>query len=170
MKIKDYKLFLESKETIDSICQKYGIENYTINDDGTVDVNGNVDFANLTNGLYGKHLLSKLPLKFGKVTGYFNCGHNKLNSLEGSPNYVGGYFACNNNDLITLEYGPKVVIGDYYCKNNYLINFKGFPEDYEGEIWFNDNPIFEVLIKIPGEKRNKFIYWCRFSCCHNITF
>ena len=30
---------------IESICQEYGIENYTINEDGTVDVDGNVDLS-----------------------------------------------------------------------------------------------------------------------------
>lgn len=97
MKIKDYKLFLESKRDIDSICQEYNIKKYTINDDGTVDVDGDVDLFN--NGL------TELPFKFGKVTGYFNCGLNKLTSLVGSPKYVGGYFSCYNNKLKTLEGG-----------------------------------------------------------------
>lgn len=47
MKIKDYKLFLESnnKEEIDSICKKYNIRNYIINDDFTIDVDGCVDLS-----------------------------------------------------------------------------------------------------------------------------
>jgi len=32
---------------IDSICKKCGIKNYTINSDGTVDVDGNVCYQNL---------------------------------------------------------------------------------------------------------------------------
>jgi hypothetical protein len=60
--MKHLKLF-EAFEDIDSICKKFGITNYTINPDGTVDVDGDVD-------LYNKGL-TKLPLKFGKVTGYF---------------------------------------------------------------------------------------------------
>ena len=28
--------------SIDEICKKYGIENYTINDDGSIDVDGDV--------------------------------------------------------------------------------------------------------------------------------
>jgi hypothetical protein len=52
--MKYLKKFNESLEDIDSICKKYGIKNYTINSDGTVDVDGDVNLL-LKN-------LSKLPL------------------------------------------------------------------------------------------------------------
>ncbi len=39
--------------------------------------------------LYNKRL-TKLPLKFNKINGYFDCGYNKLTSLEGSPIEVNG--------------------------------------------------------------------------------
>ena len=156
MKIKGYKLFLEnkqSKEEIDSICQKYDIKNYTINEDGTVDVNGDVNLS------FNK--LTKIPLKFGRVTGRFNCSDNRFTSLEGCPNWVGGNFTCNYNKLTTLEGGPNIVCGsDYRCASNALINFKGIPEHYEGDIWFSDNPVSKLIENIPIEKWNKFIYWC----------
>ena len=38
------KLF-ESFENIDKICKQYNIENYTINPDGTIDVDDNVIFT-----------------------------------------------------------------------------------------------------------------------------
>ena len=61
------KYLKKFNEYINSICSKYGIENYTINDDGTIDVNGYVN-------LYNKNL-TKLPLKFRNVTGDFYCNH-----------------------------------------------------------------------------------------------
>lgn len=159
---------------IKDICRKYDIQNYTINDDGTVDVDGNVR-------LYGE-LLTKLPLKFGKVTGSFDCYHNQLISLEGapywvgrdfccsynlletlvgSPKWVGSRFICSGNRLTTLKEGPETVIGNYLCQLNSIINFKGFPEDYDGIISIHNNPIYHKLLKdIPYEKINKFIYWC----------
>ena len=71
MKLFRYENFIkESKEDIDSICKKFGIRNYTINEDSTVDVDWDVN-------LYDKGL-TKLPLKFGKVSGYFDCQYNKL--------------------------------------------------------------------------------------------
>lgn len=46
---------------IESICKKYNIKNYTINSDGTIDVYGNV--------ILSRNYLTKLPLKFGRVSG-----------------------------------------------------------------------------------------------------
>lgn len=159
MKIKDYKLFLESNEDINSICRKYDIINYTINEDGTVDVDGSVY-------LYNKGL-TQIPLKFGKISGPFDCDNNKLTSLEGSPKYVGGYFSCNGNQLKTLEGGPEIVIGEYHCNNNQLVNFKGFPEDYVvveyaelSDMIYGDNPVYKLLEDIPSNKWLKLIYWC----------
>ena len=152
MKIKNYKLFLEGKRDIDSICNEYDITNYTINDDGTVDVDGNVDLFNKG--------LTELPFKFGKVSGNFNCDQNQLTSLEGSPNWVGKYFSCAHNLLTTLEGGPKVVIKNYYCECNEIFNFKGFPEDFDKYIDFSNNPVYNLLDNIPEDKWIKFIYWC----------
>ena len=152
MKIKDYKLFLESKSDIDSICKEYNIRNYTINDDGSIDVDGDVN-------LYSKEL-TKLPIKFGRVTGSFDCDNNYLTSLEGSPYWVGGFLTCADNYLKTLEGGPKVVVKSYYCESNQLINFKGFPEDFDCTICFEYNPVYKLLENITNDKRNKFIYWC----------
>ena len=61
------KLF-ESFEDIDEICKKYRIENYTINSDGSIDVDEDVNLHNLG--------LEKLPLKFNKVNGFFTCSFN----------------------------------------------------------------------------------------------
>jgi len=96
--MKYLKLF-ESFNDIDSICRKFGIENYTINEDGSIDVDGNVNLND--------RKLTKLPLKFGKVSGDFSCNYNQLTTLEGSPKEVGGDFSCNYNQLTTLEGSPK---------------------------------------------------------------
>ena len=93
MYMKHIKLF-ESFEDIPSICKKYGIENYTINSDGSIDVEGNVDLS------YKK--LTKLPLKFKNVSGNFHCYDNQLTSLEGCPKHVGGGFYCHNNPIYNV--------------------------------------------------------------------
>ncbi len=139
-------------KNINYICQKYNIRNYTINDDdGTVDVDDNVNLCNKG--------LTQLPLKFGRVNGYFDCGRNHLTSLEGSPQYVEEFY-CSNNELKTLEEGPKIVLVYYSFHNNKLINFKGFPEDFDGNISIFNNPVYKKLENIPVDKHNKFIYWC----------
>jgi hypothetical protein len=130
--MKHLKLF-EAFEDIDSICKKYNIENYTINADGLVDVNGDVF-------LYNKGL-TKLPLKFGKVTGYFGCNDNQLTTLEGGPREVGGDFDCYNNQLITLEGGPISVGGGFYCRNNKLITLEGSPREVGGDFSCYNNKL-----------------------------
>ena len=49
---------------ISLICKKYGITNYTINGDGSIDVNGNVNLIG-----YG---LTELPLRFNRVGGFLD--------------------------------------------------------------------------------------------------
>ena len=49
-----------SNEEIHQICQQYNIENYTINPDGSIDVEGNVDLSQrilMTSFLYLMRIL-----------------------------------------------------------------------------------------------------------------
>ena len=97
---------------ISLICKQYGIENYTINDDGSIDVDGGVYLLNKG--------LTELPLTFNKVSGNFDCDYNRLTSLKGCPRWVGGYFDCNNNKLTSLEFSPDYVGGYFSCSSNNL--------------------------------------------------
>ncbi len=113
---------MTNQEIID-ICTEYGIENYTINPDGSIDVNGNVVLVTLG--------LTKLPLKFNRVSGYFNCTDNELTSLVGSPNYVGDSFYCYNNQLTSIEGSPEHVGGSFSCSFNKLTSLEGYNGDYD---------------------------------------
>ncbi len=141
--LKEFKIF-ENKRThkemakileIHFLCEKYGIYNYTINPDGSIDV-GNVD-------LYGLEL-QKIPLKFNRIDSNFYIGGNNLTSLEGSPNYVVGNFSCSSNKLRTLKDGPKEVQGNYYCQHNNLVSLEGFPDYLGGIFYCGDNPVWEL--------------------------
>ena len=102
--MKYLKLF-ESFNDIDSICKRYGIENYTINEDGSIDVDGNVSLSSQG--------LTELPLRFRNVTFNFWCSNNNLTSLVGSPQSVGGDFLCFNNKLTSLAGCPQNVGGEH---------------------------------------------------------
>jgi hypothetical protein len=69
--------------------------------------------------------LIELPLKFNKVSGYFNCSFNKLTSLKGSPKEVGTFFTCYGNKLIDLKYAPNR-IGSWFDCSNKTKKFKNF--------------------------------------------
>jgi hypothetical protein len=115
MIVKKYNRF-----KINYICKKYGIRNYTINSDLSINVEGEVD-------LYRKGL-TKLPIKFKEVSGSFWCGGNRLISLEGCPERVGSNFSCSRNKLTSLEGCPKYIGGDFYCQNNNIYTFEGIPD------------------------------------------
>ena len=171
MKLFRYENFIkESKEDIDSICKKFGIRNYTINEDSTVDVDWDVN-------LYDKGL-TKIPLKFGKVSGYFSCGdnqlkslegsplsvgggfncsHNQLKSLSGAPLSVGGYFSCSFNQLKSLEGISGRISGGIYCHDNQLRDVKGVKDGWLGEFSVYGNPVHEIFNLFPKDKWDEVI-------------
>ena len=118
---------------IHGICSKFDITNYTINDNYSVDVDGNISFY-----LSG---LSKLPFKFNVVSGYFDCSKNKLTTLEGSPKKVGGSFWCHHNQLTTLEGGPTYVGSEFDCSHNKLITLEGSPKKVVGHFRCSENKL-----------------------------
>jgi len=109
----------EEKDQIDLICKKYTIQNYLINADGSIDVDGDVE-------IYNKNITVS-PLVFNIVTGDFAIEECELTSLEGFPRTVGGNFDCSNNKLTSLENGPKKVSGNFYCSRNNLTSLVGLP-------------------------------------------
>ena len=120
-----------SEQEIHDICEELFIKEYTINTDGSIDVDGNVVISNIS--------LSKIPIKFNKVTGYFNCSYNCLTTLENSPKKIGKNFSCYSNRLTSLEGFPQKV-GEYtHCYLNfYLESINGYNGDYK-KLLLSDN-------------------------------
>ena len=108
-----------TEQEIHTICEKYNINNYSINPDGSIDVDGNVNLTSLN--------LTELPLKFNKVSGYFNCSYNKLTSLKGSPKEVESFFTCYDNKINDLKYAPNRIGGWFDGSVNNLKNLKNSP-------------------------------------------
>lgn len=163
--MKSYKQFIKeskvpSKTDKDFIHSKlyhqiifHGISNnYTINPDGSIDVDGEFDNSvsfdpnrrpstKLRYKPLNRHKLTKLPIKFNKVGGNFYCNDNELTTLEGSPKEVGGDFKCNENKLTSLEGGPEIVGGDFICRNNQLTSLEGAPKKVGGDFYCRENQI-----------------------------
>jgi hypothetical protein len=122
-------------------CEKY-LLNYTISTDDTIDVNGSVY-------LYGQlGDMEKLPVKFGKVSGDFDCHRNKLTTLEGCPKHIGGSFGCSGNELTTLEYCPKYIGNNFYCEK--LTSLEGCPK-YVGDDFGCDILTHHILGNVQGK-------------------
>ena len=153
----------QTEAEVAEICKKNGIINWTLNSDGLVDVNANVNLK------YMKYL-TDLPLKFGEVTGSFYCNRSVLTTLEGAPHTVGGNFDVEHNKLTSLEFSPKSVGGIFWCSYNNIRSFEGLvhiSEDFycKGNplynIWkiinpINDNAIFDQSERWDSEKMDFF--------------
>lgn len=110
---------LKTKDEIKLWLDINEIENYTINDDLTVDVDSEVTIIDD---------LTTLPVKFNRVSGYFGTG-TYLESLEGCPNYVDGDFNCSGSQIVTLIGAPSVVEGTMLCYDCVeLISLEGAPK------------------------------------------
>ena len=100
------------KSDVEAWCEEMEIQNYTINSQGEIDVNGNVNLNNKN--------LKELPYKFGRVDGYFDISNNpNLTSLKNCPDkIVGDYFSCSEcTKLDSLEGCPKEVGWNFYCSD-----------------------------------------------------
>ena len=98
------------KADIEAWCDEMGIEKYTINSKGEIDVNGGVDLAYKD--------FKELPYKFGTVNWWFDVGNNKnLISLNNCPNIIIGNFSCSDcPQLDSLEGCPEKVKDNFFCR------------------------------------------------------
>ncbi len=106
-----------------------------------IDVDGKVDLT--------LKKLEKIPAKFGKVSGKFDCRSNKLTSLEGCPTHANDFNASRNeltslkgchlskveesfcvseNKLTSLKGSPTSVGLIFSCSNNYVTSLEGSPK------------------------------------------
>lgn len=133
---------------IHEFCNHYYIFNYTINDDLSVDVDGNVDLS-------GKYL-QQIPIKFNKVKGSFNCSACGLTSLINCPTEIHGDFDCSDNFLENLDGAP--VLREFHnedlhmtqypvfnCSNNKIKTLKSFKLDVVTHFNCSYNPNIKDL-------------------------
>jgi hypothetical protein len=143
-----YHELFEDQDEIKELLEKYFVIEEgtpTINPNGSVDVAGHCQ-------LKQDKRVEKLPVKFGKVSGYFNCNNNKLTSLEGAPKSVGSGFYCANNQLTSLEGAPQSVDGNFYCHINQLTSLKGAPQSVGGTFWCDWSPALPLLRTVVARK------------------
>jgi len=111
--------FSKHKEILE-FKEMFGIQgDYTINEDGSVDVDGNV--------IITSKKINKLPLKYGKVLGDFDCSDVGLTTLEGAPHTV-RRFNCAYNQLENLKFAPSLVGENFICMGNNLTSLEGAPK------------------------------------------
>lgn len=135
---------LKNIDLINTWLKNHGVKNYTIHDDLTVDVNGDVDLSNQS--------LTAIPIQFGEVKGYFSCSENELTNLKGSPHTVEDFF-CASNQLKTLDFAPRNVVNSFTCSFNQLTSLKGSPKKINGHFDCSKNPIKTLFHKCEKEQK-----------------
>jgi len=137
----------EQIEFLNKVC--YGREYWKLNSNGGVDVDGSVF-------MYGLGV-TEIPVKFGRVEGYFDCSNNNLTTLKNCPDYIGGSLNFTNNNLSSLDFFPDFLINnikDYiHLRGNKLTDyFKSIKEEefkfWDKLYWYNILKEYPFLINI----------------------
>lgn len=139
-------------DEIEAILNQLGVENYSISDDGTVDVFGTVDISFKE--------LTRIPVQFGNIKGDFNCSNNLLETLDGCPHTVGVSFFCHANKLTSLNSSPNSVGKAFICKSNRLKSLEGITDTINGIFDCSEN----LLTSLKGGPRSVN---GNFDCSHN---
>ena len=119
---------------LENLCKKHHIENYHINNDMSISIDGDVHLDYMTSD-------GKIPIKFKEVSGSFFCNNSSLTSLKNCPRSVGGRFNCNDNNLTSLKYCPEYANSDFSCSGNLLTSLEYCPKNIGFDFYCNDNEI-----------------------------
>lgn len=113
---------------------------------GLVDISGDFDANGLNGSIVSEdsRLRDFKGIRFGSVSGNFNCSDNFIRSLDGSPRTVEGNFVCLNNFLKTLEGGPDFVRGNFVCSMNSLETLEGSPSFVGGNFGCKGNELRDL--------------------------
>jgi hypothetical protein len=94
--------------------------------------------------------------------GKFYCSGLQLQSLKGCPKKIisqsvySGWFDCSHNQLSSLEFGPETVEGSYIADNNFLTDVKFLPKSIgvtsSNNIYIHDNQI----VTLEGIQKTSF--------------
>src|ERR1035437_2273658 len=104
-------LGIGKREIIKKWLDEMNIQDYTINDDLTID--GTLIY------LQNKNII-KLPdyIKFNVVKVRFDIGYCNLTTMIGCPRRVIGNFLADHNNLTSLDHCPIIVKGDFFINDN----------------------------------------------------
>jgi hypothetical protein len=148
------KLTKEQIDFLDEVCYTQGVpipsRIWILNENGEVDVYGNVSIPN-------RFIRDEIPVKFGRVTGWFDCTHNNLTTLKNIPNFIGGSFYCLFNNLTDyfknikeedFLYWGKLSWEDALNEYPFLINIsKKYVNRYSLEYYLKEFPQTKIYLE-----------------------
>ena len=109
-----------TKKEIETILNKLGIMNFSIDDMGYVSVEGDVEIIGFK--------LEEIPVKFHKIYGNFSVSGNRLITLKNCPDIIYGVANFSYNQLIDMKYCTPEITGSLLVNGNRLKTLRGCPE------------------------------------------
>lgn len=173
--------FLTDKEEIGKIMKDLKVDDYDIEEDGSVNINWDIDITfDKINHHKGDRKFDEtvLPIKFNHVGGEFRFrGYTlrptltslegspkscrsfriltaKITNLQGSPIIVEESFECSYTLITSLEGCPRHIPQTLDVYSNKLTDFRGGPEEVGENLIATSNPLtsLEGLPKIIGSR------------------
>lgn len=132
---------------------------------GSVDVDAQTHMVNVHGDVAAKQQMKEFPVKFGHVTGNFDCSWNNLITLAGAPHIVDGEFKCNNMQLTSLKHAPTKVGGSFNCGNNQIRSLADAPAQVGGDYICSGNQLTS-LQGCPSTITGGF--YCRWNFLNNL--
>ena len=126
---------------------------FRLTGDIVVDDDGTISGARIVSIIRS---VSRLPVEFGTVSGWFDGSDIGLTSLKGSPKTVGKFFNCCGNKLTSLEGGPGTVGLNFDCTGNPLKSLKGAPTKIGGSFHLDYHPDLPLLRTLVAEEGVRF--------------
>lgn len=127
--------FPTDPKVIRDFCKLYKIRNYSIHDDGTVDVFGDCLL------IRGDVSFSKLPIKFGYIEGRFTIYSRRLTTLEGCPHTVNEEFYCSGSKIKNLVGAPSSVGSITTFDSPFMTSLEGVPSEIREGFRFDQCPL-----------------------------
>jgi len=119
----------EDGGAVDDLVQKaLEMFNGTLDDQGRIDVDGNIGYVSDDRKLSSFVIDGRLVVRFGKVSGDFICNGLGLISLEGCPYEVGGLFDCSFNPITSYVGSPQKV-RYFWCGTNRAPTLEGCSQE-----------------------------------------
>jgi hypothetical protein len=142
----DNQFFKTKKEIEYWIYDNVPYTSFTINDDLTVDIRGNLDIRNRG--------LEYLPVQFNVVTGNIRIDNNHFKNLKGFPKICLGYLTVGWNDTIysLIDIIPDIIIKTIKHEVGWIYNgrFQNILEEYALH-YINNKKLINYMLCILGD-------------------
>ncbi len=129
------------KAKISKWLKDHDVENYVINDDDTVSVNGDIELINLQ--------YKRLPVTFKEITGNVTIVASRLETLAGLPQTINGDLEMNKVKVLDWTGCPAIVKGSVHLESSIVNGFGGDALREVGKGVYLDYSVIESLKGFP---------------------